>query len=189
MRAALLVVDMLQEFIFGKLGSDPARATVGPAKLVLSEFRARGLPVIYLCDSHLPQDPEIPLWGPHAMKGTPGASVVEELKPMPGETVLEKRAYSGFYGTPLEEVLRSLGVDSLVLVGLDADVCVRHTAADAFFRGYRLFVVRDAVAPLWDKSWEEYYRRVYGATVLSSGEVPGLLGPAESHPSRSGSTP
>jgi len=176
LRPALVIIDMLNDFVHGALKTPEAASTVEPARRVLEHFRSRGWPVIYVNDSHYSTDIEMPLWGPHAMKGTWGAQVVPELAPREGEYVLEKHAYSGFYGTPLDHILRSLGVDTVVLVGLDADICVRHTAADAFFRGYRVVVVRDAVAARIDKNWEEYYRRVYGATIVSSDELPKVLG-------------
>ncbi len=179
MRPALIIVDMLHDFIDGVLATPEARSTVEPAKRVLEAFRSKGLPVIYVNDAHYETDIEMPLWGPHAMKGTKGAEVYHELAPRPGEYVLEKHAYSGFYGTALDHVLRSLGVDTVFLIGLDADICVRHTAADAFFRGYRIYVVRDAVAARIDKNWEAYYKRVYGAQVVDSAEVPEVLKSAE----------
>jgi nicotinamidase-related amidase len=58
-----------------------------------------------------------------------------------------------------------------VLVGLDADICVRHTAADAFYRGYSIFIVRDAVAARIDPSWEKYFIKVYGARIINSSEI------------------
>lgn len=176
MRPALVIIDMLNDFVHGALKTPEAASTVEPARRVLEHFRSRGWPVIYVNDSHYSTDIEMPLWGPHAMKGTWGAQVVPELAPREGEYVLEKHAYSGFYGTSLDHILRSLGVDTVVLVGLDADICVRHTAADAFFRGYKVVVVRDAVAARIDKNWEEYYRRVYGATIVNSDELPKVLG-------------
>mgnify|MGYP001770661776 CR=1 FL=1 len=175
MRPALVVVDMLHDFIDGALATPEAKATVAPARRVLEVFRSNGWPVIYVNDSHYSTDIEMPLWGPHAMKGTRGAEVYDELAPRQGEYVLEKHAYSGFYGTALDHVLRSLGVDTVVLIGLDADICVRHTAADAFFRGYKVVVVRDAVAARIDKNWETYYRKVYGATIVNSDEVEKFL--------------
>nr|WP_148217141.1 isochorismatase family cysteine hydrolase [Acidilobus saccharovorans] len=179
MRPALVIVDMLNDFIDGALATPEAKATVAPARKVLEAFRRNGWPVIYVNDAHYPTDIEMPLWGPHAMKGTRGAEVYSELAPREGEYVLEKHAYSGFFGTALDHILRSLGVDTVVLVGLDADICVRHTAADAFFRGYKVVVVRDAVAARIDKNWETYYKKVYGATVLNSDEVESYLRSAQ----------
>jgi nicotinamidase-related amidase len=178
-RKALVVVDMLNDFVSGALKTQEAAATVSPCARVLQAFREARLPVFFVNDSHLPSDFEIGIWGQHAMKGSQGARVIAELEPAQGEVVLEKHTYSAFFGTPLDYLLRSMGVDEVVLVGLDADICVRHTAADAFFRGYRVTVVRDAVAARIDKNWEEYYRKVYGARIIGSDEVRDYLGLAK----------
>ena len=111
---------------------------------------------------------------PDATEGV-HSRVVDELKPLPKEYVLEKHAYSAFFGTSLDYLLKSLGVETVVLAGLDADICVRHTAADAFFRGYRVVVVRDAVAARLDKNWEDYYKAVYGATIVDSAHLEEFL--------------
>ncbi|GGM74530.1 hypothetical protein GCM10007108_10590 [Thermogymnomonas acidicola] len=127
--------------------------------------------MFFVNDAHIDEDVEMPLWGPHAMKGSEGAQVIEELRPVAGELVLEKHFYSGFQGTELDTLLRVKGCDTVYLVGLDADICVRHTAADAFYRGYGIVVVRDAVAARIDGNWEEYFRRVYGARIVESSEL------------------
>ncbi len=174
-RPALIVVDMLNEFVNGRLSTPEARGTVGPARRTLEEFRRRGLRVFYVKDSHREEDFELALWGPHAMHGTKDSEIIEELRPLDGEPVIEKHTYSGFFETPLDYFLRSNGIDTVFLIGLDADICVRHTAADAFFRGYRIYVVRDAVAAYLDRNWEEYFRRIYGARIIGSEEVGQVL--------------
>lgn len=170
-RAALLVVDVLEEFVNGRLSTPEAKAIVGPARRVVEEFRRRGLPVIYLKDSHYETDFELRVWGRHAMSGEEGSRIVEELRPEKGDIVIEKHTYSGFFDTPLDYILRSKGVTHVFLLGLDADICVRHTAADAFYRGYYIYVIRDATAAYMDKGWEEYFKKIYGAKVISSEEV------------------
>jgi nicotinamidase-related amidase len=170
-RPALIVIDMLEEFVNGRLSTPEAKSTVNPAKKVLEEFRKRGLYVFYVKDSHQESDFEIRLWGPHAMRGSKDAQIIDELKPLSGEEVLEKHTYSGFFGTPLDYLLRSKGIDTIFLIGLDADICVRHTAADAFYRGYKIYVVEDAVAAYIDKNWKEYFEKVYGSTIIKSDDV------------------
>ncbi len=172
---ALIVVDMLNEFVRGRLSTPEAALTVNPAKKVLEEFRKRKLTVVFLKDSHYEKDFEIALWGPHAMSGTEGSEIIDELKPSTGEFVVEKHAYSGFFETPLDYILRTNKVEVLFLVGLDADICVRHTAADAFYRGYETYVVEDAVAAYLDKNWKEYFKRVYGSKIIRSEDVPKVL--------------
>ena len=86
-------------------------------------------------------------WGVHAIKGTPGAQVITDLKPDEGKDyIVEKRTYSGFYETGLEPLLRSLyegeGAKTLILGGLHTNICIRHTSADAFFRGYQIVIIK-----------------------------------------------
>ncbi|MDG6927464.1 MAG: cysteine hydrolase [Nitrososphaerota archaeon] len=171
MKTALVIVDMLNDFLEGTLKTKEAINTVKATKQVLKVFRASKLPVIYVNDHHYINDFEIKVWGKHAMAGTEGSRVFAEIAPHKGEYIIEKHTYSGFYGTHLDYILRSNEVDAIMLVGLDADICVRHTAADAFFRGYSIFVVRDAVAARIDQSWEKYFVSVYGAKIINSEDI------------------
>lgn len=176
MSQALLIVDMLNDFVTGKFGFPGARRIVPRLRGLLEEWRRRGEPVVYVCDSHPPEDPEFNLWGPHALKGTEGAKVIPELEPKGGEKVVEKRRYSGFFGTELERVLKEAGAEGVVLTGVLTDFCVLHTAADAFFRGYGVTVVRDCVASTSQKAhhWAlKYMREAYGARVTSSHKLLG----------------
>ncbi|KAA8922235.1 cysteine hydrolase family protein [Thermoplasma sp.] len=175
MKPALIVVDMVNEFVHGRLATPEAVSTVDPARTVVQSFRKFRLPVIYVSDGHYPDDPEIRIWGRHSMKGDEGSAVIDDLKPSPADYIIEKHAYSGFYGTNLDMVLRSHGIDTVVLIGLDADICVRHTAADALYRNYGIVVVEDAVAARIDRNWRDYFTRVYGATIVRSDEIEDIL--------------
>ncbi len=91
---------------------------------------------------------------------------------------MEKRTYSGFFETGLDSLLRGLykgdGVKTVVLGGLHTHMCVRHTAADAFFRGYRIVVVKDGVEAFTKEDQEQalkYLENVYGARILPVDEV------------------
>ena len=79
---AVIVVDMLNDFVTGSLGCDRARAIIPALQELLKEARAHQIPVIYANDSHLKGiDRELKLWGDHAIRGTQGAEVIPELKP------------------------------------------------------------------------------------------------------------
>jgi nicotinamidase-related amidase len=170
---ALIVDDILQDFVYGKLKSEKARAIIPNTKLLITTARRAKVPVIYVCDAHLSSDPEIKLWGPHAMKGTAGARVVHELKPTASDYVLEKRVYSSFHDTGLDLLLRDLKVDNVVIVGLYTDICVRHSAADAFYRGYKITIPKDCVESLAGANNEdiEYLRKIYNAKITTSREL------------------
>lgn len=179
MRPAVLVIDVLNDFVEGSLKLPGAKELVPRIRSLLEEARRRRVPVIYVCDAHLRGvDREFELWGPHAIKGTWGAEVVGELKPLEGDFVVEKRRYSGFYETSLDTLLRELGVDTLVLTGIATEICVRHTAADAYYRGYGLVVVEDCVRGVSEEAHRaglEDMRRLYGARVVKLSEALGLL--------------
>jgi len=112
------------------------------------------------------------VWGDHAMAGDAGAQVIPELEPHPGERELvsPKRAYGAFDGTGLDERLRALGVDEVVVVGQHTHICVRHTAYGALIRGYEITVPRDAVCAFEGVDEGEalaYLRSVYGARITT----------------------
>ena len=174
MKEAVIVVDMLKEFVYGRLGNERTRSILPHLQRFLEAARRAGKPVVYVGDAHLPDDPEMKIWGQHAMKGTPKAETVEELQPQPGDYVLEKRTYSAFHETGLDLLLRSLGVDTVVITGLHTNICDRHTAADAFARGYQIVVPEDCVNAFTEedhRSGLEYLRTIYGARITSSDEL------------------
>ena len=174
---ALLIIDMLNDFVHkdGKLYIPKSESIIPNVKALADAFRKRGMPVIYTNDSHIPKvDKELQLWGEHAVRGTWGAEVVEELKPKEGDFVIVKRRYSAFFSTDLDLLLRELGVEEVVLTGVATNVCVLHTAADAFFRGYKITVVEDgtmAYPPETQGQWLEYMKNVYGARIVKTEEL------------------
>ena len=79
---AILVVDMLNDFVTGALGCPRALAIVEPTKKLLDEARKNNVPVIYCNDSHLKGiDKELEFWGDHAIRGTKGAEIIPEILP------------------------------------------------------------------------------------------------------------
>ncbi len=152
MKEALLIIDMLNDFVLpgAPLEVPDTRKVVPAIKKEIDVARKSGLPVIYICDTHAPDDPEFTKfgWPPHAVKGTKGAAVVDDLKPGPGDAIIQKQTYSGFYNTELEATLRKLGVDRLRLTGCVTHICVMFTASDAVLRDYGVTVVQAGVAGL-----------------------------------------
>lgn len=171
MRSAILVIDMIVDFTTGKLGSKAAR-TIRPAiGKLLAQARRAGVPVVYCQDSHLSTDPELKVWGLHGMFGTPGAQTDRTLKPRADEPIIPKHTFSGFFGTDLDEQLRDRLVDTVILTGVATEICVQHTAADAFSRGYRVVVAKDGTAGLTPEAHArglEYMAKTYGAKISDS---------------------
>jgi nicotinamidase-related amidase len=175
----VIIVDMLNDFVTGDLKTERAARIVPNLKKLVEAARKHGVPVIYSNDAHYKHDFEVVRkWGGHAIKGTPGAQVIPELAPKEEDFIVEKRVYSGFYETGLEPLLRSLykgkGVDTVILGGLHTHICVRHTAADAFFRGYKIIVAGDGVEAFSQKDHEDglkYLKGVYNAEIKTVDEI------------------
>lgn len=132
------------------------------------------MPVIHCNDAHLPEDFELRVWGPHAMRGTPGAETIPEVKPEPKDIVLEKRTYSAFYETGVDHILRAHDVKELVIAGLPMNICDRHTSPDAFFRGYVPVIPDDGVEATDEQahlSGLDYLKTIYGAKITHSDAV------------------
>jgi nicotinamidase-related amidase len=174
MMQAVLVVDMIKEFVTGKLGFEGARAIVGNLRKLLDAARSHGIPVFYICDSHKPGDPELKIWGEHAMAGSESAEVIPDLTPQTGEPTLFKRTYSAFFETGLHETLQKKKIRELVVVGVVTDICIQHSVADALFRGYGAIVLEDCTAAIDERGHQsalDYMRRVYGAKVMQLSEL------------------
>jgi len=167
MKTAVVVVDMINDFVTGVFKNQRAEKIIPNVRRLLDLARKQKIPVIYASDAHLPDlDKEFGVWPPHAVVGTWGAEIVEELKPKKGDYVIQKRRYSAFQGTDLDQILRELKVDTLIIVGLVTDICIQHTAADAFFHGYRIIVPQDCVeasSAQIQKTAIDYLKKVYGS--------------------------
>ena len=181
---AIILVDMLNDFVTGTLEVKRAKAVIPPLQRLVVAARKNDVPVIYSNDAHYPQDFEVTRkWGNHAIKGTPGAEVIAELKPEEGKDyIVEKRTYSGFFETDLDSLLRSLykgeGVKTVVLGGLHTHMCVRHTAADAFFRGYHIVIAEDGVEAFTKEDQEQglkYLEYVYNAKIMMVNDIIGEI--------------
>jgi len=179
-RYAVLVIDMLEEFVKGRLKAPAAEKIVPKISRLLEHARSKNIPVIYLADSHYKGvDFELKLWGDHAIKGSPESKIIDELKPRDGDYVIYKRRYDGFMFTDLDMLLRELGVDTVILTGIHTHICVQNTALGAFYRGYKVIVPRDCVAAFSDE-WHEYgikyMKEFIGAKITTLDELISELG-------------
>lgn len=152
---------------------------------LLSFFRERGLPVIYLVIgaeredfADMPRHMRALARSTNNRVGTREHEILDEIKPAPGELVLRKTTISAFTSTGLDTVLRALGITDLVFTGISTNMCVDTTARDAADRGYRCLLVEDACAA----AKEEYHRfallnfqRLFGR-VATTDEVLAELG-------------
>jgi nicotinamidase-related amidase len=147
-RAALLVIDMLNDHLTpGSSMEVPRARDIVPALAErISLARTAGIPIVYVVDSHDPDDPDLDEWTTHNVAGTPGAEVWPPLAPKPGDKIVPKATYSGFVGSTLGAVLDELRVDTLVLTGCLTEIGMMATASDALQRGFAVEVPADSQA-------------------------------------------
>jgi nicotinamidase/pyrazinamidase len=148
MANAVLVVDMLRGFMEEGyplyIGAGARRIIPNIQKLLEMEM-AGGSRIFFICDNHDPDDLEFKMFPPHCIEGTAEAEVIPELAGYLGQIIPKKR-YSGFYGTELEEKLKELQPDKLVICGVLTNICVMHTTADARNRDYEVEIPLNCVA-------------------------------------------
>lgn len=182
---------------------------IKPIRRLQNEFLSRNLPVIFVSDRHMPYDHELKKWGPHSMKNTDGSRIaeglltdglitferrwrIEDLNSVDSARVplfeIEKGTYSGFTDnggqpTALHALLNRIGIhsgDSLFITGLHTNACDKHTAADAWFRGYHPVIVDDCTDAFDDPEGKlgmnhsralNYAKYWYDAEIMSSSQV------------------
>jgi ureidoacrylate peracid hydrolase len=171
-KTAIVVVDMQNAFmspagLFDKsdLPIEGAQAVIGPARRLLEGARRAGLKVVYVkmsynADMSNAGGPDSPNWhketgmvlmrkhpedwGKFITEGTWDEQIVDELAPVAGEPVVRKQRYSGFAGTSLDHVLKTLGSRYLLYIGGATNICVETTLMDGFFLDYWPILVEDA---------------------------------------------
>ena len=149
-KTALVVVDMQNDFVKegGSLLVPDAEGTIPAIRKLLDLARGSGMKVVYSQDTHTDGDPEWEIWPEHAREGSWGWEIVKELTPREDELVIRKVRYDAFYGTHLDHFLRLWNVDTLIICGTVANICVHYTAASAALRWYEVIVPRDATSAL-----------------------------------------
>ena len=148
MANAILVADMIKGFCepgHPLYVGESIRAIIPRIQQLLDRELKQGSKIFYVCDTHTPNDPEFRIFLPHCIEGTEETEVIPELAPFPGE-IVRKHRYSAFYDTDLEERLRQMQPDKLIICGDCTSICVLFTAADAINRGFPVEVYSDCVA-------------------------------------------
>jgi nicotinamidase-related amidase len=149
MKPAIIVVDMLKD-TFKENSQLPitreGRKIIPNLQKLLKESREKGFPIVYACDSFLKEDFLQGKSKLYSLQGTPGAEVIDELKPEPTDMILPKRRFSAFFKTDLDQQLRDRGVDTIVVTGIATEVCVLTTAMDGFCHDFYVFFLEDCTA-------------------------------------------
>jgi nicotinamidase-related amidase len=167
---ALVVVDMQRDFCipgwaFDSLGIDISMYPPMIPRLarLIEGARAAAVPIVYIQMTtlpnraiespaqirfnrrmHLATNGGEPLT--YTADGSEGQGIIDELAPHDGDLIVKKYRSSGFWGTNLDMVLRSNGIQSVVITGCTTEGCVESTARDAMFNDYYVVVAEDCVA-------------------------------------------
>ncbi|OXS53035.1 isochorismatase [Cohnella sp. CIP 111063] len=175
---ALIVIDYTVDFVVGKLPvGEPGIAIEDRVCEIARRFAEQGDWVVMAVDLHEEGDafhPETKLFPPHNIRGTDGRKLygkLDEWYAEAGDSVywMDKTRYSAFCGTDLELKLRERDVREVHLVGVCTDICVLHTAVDAYNKGFRTVVHADAVASFNPQGHEwalGHFEGVLGAEVV-----------------------
>ena len=209
-KSALVIVDMQNDFVHpeggfahrarenpeAKIDMPFLMGPIAPIKRLAEAFRRVGRPVVYIAHVLKPDysDAQFPYWRAtrgaltgnrtFITEGTWGAQVIDELKPLPGEHLVVKKGFGGFSNTPLDTILRNLGVTTCVVTGVTTCVCVSTTVRGGVEHNYRMILVKDGVAEVHRDTHEAELKtmaRVF-ADVKSSDEVIAMLGEMKAAP-------
>lgn len=181
-KKALLNVDYTYDFVAedgkltcGKPGQDIERAIVDLTK----QFLENDDFIVFAVDKHEEGEelhPETKLFPPHNIAGSPGRDFYGSLKDLyeqhkndPNVYYMDKTRYSSFAGTDLEIKLRERGINEIHICGVCTDICVLHTAVDAYNKGFQIVIHKNAVASFNEAGHEwalAHFANTLGASVV-----------------------
>jgi nicotinamidase-related amidase len=154
---------------------------------VLEAWRRKRLPVLHTREGHRPDLGDCPPskkargrlkvgigdrgpMGRVLVRGEYGHDIIDELKPMPGEPIIDKPGKGAFFATDLDLILKNRGIRSLIVTGVTTEVCVQTTAREANDRGYECLVLEDCVG-----SYFPEFHRVALEMIKAQGGIVGWV--------------
>ena len=152
-KTALLIIDMQKDFCLpgASFKVDEAMLVSKKIKEALEACRKHGLPVVHIFRYYRADGSDVELTryggfvkaGGSLVRGTGCAEILDDLKPIDGEYLVVKQRWSAFFQTELDMLLRRLGVDQVVVTGVQTPNCIRGTVWDANSLDYEVIVLTD----------------------------------------------
>lgn len=186
-RTALLVIDMQNDFVLegAPMEVPAARDAIPGIQRLITAARELKVPVIYsqhtlLEDSQnsiLEATYNPKLFSVGMRKGTQGVQVIEDLKPQPEDTIIEKYRYDAFHNTLMEPTLKNIRglnqIDTVIITGTLTEVCCESTARGAYMRDYKVAFVSDATGGLSNEAQKatESVIGIFFGRVLTTNQV------------------
>lgn len=161
MSSALLVIDMQNGFVHPEgslpslgMGMPNVESVIEENAAAIAAAREVGMPVIYTRSVFRPGMVDLPMRMEKLLppdfvlleRGSWDADIHDSLTPEPGEAVIDKNRYDAFLNTPLEQLLRSLKVSSVLVIGTVTSICVESTVRSGYMRDFDMWVASDGVA-------------------------------------------
>ena len=174
-KSELLVIDM-QQFFF-----PIASPIVGNVLSIIEACRSKGIRITFTRHGHREISKDGGMlakwWGDCIQYGSREWELIEGLSLQDTDEILDKNRYSAFFGTGLDESLRSRKIDELIITGVMTNCCCETTARDGFVRDYRIFFVSDATATVNEELHVASLKNLaYGfAHILSTEELLGYI--------------
>jgi nicotinamidase-related amidase len=168
---ALLVIDLQQDLCHAPARRALVDAALPNIQALIDKWHRSGWPIFYSRFELPPDDPQFTRFGDrYCVRDTPGAEFIQEILPLRG-TVVVKRKHSAFFDTTLDEQLREQSCDGVVLSGLQTQICILTTAADAHHRDYHVIAAEDGVISTRDEVRLDalhWIRKYVGITMTTS---------------------
>lgn len=152
-KMALLIIDMQNDFCLPEAPFEVPSAThvIPFVKKASQACRENAIPVVHVFRNYRADGSDVEITryqsflqvGGACVEGTQGAEIVEELKPMPGDYLIIKKRWSAFFQTELDSLLKRLGIEQVVITGVQTPNCIRGTVWDANSLDYEVIVLTD----------------------------------------------
>lgn len=169
MSPVLIIIDMEKGFFVKEGLAVQADTLIKNINDLISSFRNKKLPIIWIRQTMKADLSDAPLGNKKSgnatvIENTESSEFLDGLDFQDDDTVVIKKRYSGFFQTSLEETLKNLNTDLLIMCGINTHACVRTTVIDAYQRDYEVVIAKDCVGS-YDPEHHAVSMRYFSPTI------------------------